>query len=139
MQLVNSTLNHPSTNFTRNASNATGNSAIVFDKVAKANNPPVNQPAIDSDIKQNQSSKELQYASDKHKAEFSFNQEAIALLQKQEMESAGHGFNNHASQNPTSKEQVSFQNQTAVNQYQAVGNLAQRESVQQMFGVDLFA
>ncbi len=39
----------------------------------------------------------------------------------------------------TTKEHISSQNQTAVAHYKVVGNLAQRESVQQMFGVDLFA
>lgn len=39
----------------------------------------------------------------------------------------------------TSQDQPSAKNETAVASYQAVGNLAQRESVQQFFGVDLFA
>ena len=38
-----------------------------------------------------------------------------------------------------SQDQPSAKNETAVASYQAVGNLAQRESVQQLFGVDLFA
>ena len=37
------------------------------------------------------------------------------------------------------KEQITRNNQTAVSSYQLVGNLAQRESVQSMMGVDLFA
>lgn len=35
--------------------------------------------------------------------------------------------------------QVSSNNETAVASYQSVNNLAQRESVQKIFGVDLFA
>lgn len=38
-----------------------------------------------------------------------------------------------------SQDLPSAKNETAVASYQAVGNLAQRESVQQLFGVDLFA
>lgn len=38
-----------------------------------------------------------------------------------------------------SQDQPSAKNETAVASYQAVGNLAKRESVQQLFGVDLFA
>jgi len=38
-----------------------------------------------------------------------------------------------------SQDQPSAKNETAVASYQAVGNLAQRESVQKLFGVDLFA
>ena len=37
------------------------------------------------------------------------------------------------------QDQPSAKNETAVASYQAVGNLAQRESVQKLFGVDLFA
>jgi hypothetical protein len=37
------------------------------------------------------------------------------------------------------KEQIPSQNQTAVSTYAMVDNLAQRESVQKLFGVDLFA
>lgn len=37
------------------------------------------------------------------------------------------------------KDQVSFQNQTAVSSYQRINNLAQRESVQQLLGIDLYA
>lgn len=38
-----------------------------------------------------------------------------------------------------SQDQPSAKNETAVASYQTVGNLAKRESVQQLFGVDLFA
>ena len=38
-----------------------------------------------------------------------------------------------------SQDQPLAKNETAVANYQAVGNLAQRESVQKMFGVDIFA
>lgn len=38
-----------------------------------------------------------------------------------------------------SQDQPLAKNETAVANYQAVGNLAQRESVQKLFGVDLFA
>jgi len=39
----------------------------------------------------------------------------------------------------TDKDKPSLKNETAVASYQAVGNLAQRESVKQLFGVDVFA
>ncbi len=41
--------------------------------------------------------------------------------------------------NPSSKYVNNEQNLSAVSAYQSVGNLAQRESVQQLFGVDLYA
>lgn len=37
------------------------------------------------------------------------------------------------------RDRPSAQNETAVASYQSVGNLAQRESVQKLFGVDVFA
>jgi len=37
------------------------------------------------------------------------------------------------------KDNISSQNQSAVSSYQSIGNLAQRESVQQLLGIDLFA
>jgi hypothetical protein len=37
------------------------------------------------------------------------------------------------------KESVSSQNKTAVSSYQQIDNLAQRESVQQLLGIDLYA
>ncbi|MGL1958149.1 MAG: hypothetical protein OCD00_12620 [Colwellia sp.] len=39
----------------------------------------------------------------------------------------------------TASDHISSQNKTAVSAYKTVNNLAQRESVQQLFGVDLFA
>lgn len=39
----------------------------------------------------------------------------------------------------TDRDRPSAQNETAVASYQSVGNLAQRESVQKLFGVDVFA
>lgn len=41
--------------------------------------------------------------------------------------------------NSLAKEQISRNNLSAVSSYQLVGSLAQRESVQSMMGVDLFA
>jgi hypothetical protein len=43
------------------------------------------------------------------------------------------------SSSSASQDQPSARNESAVANYQAVGNLAERESVQKMFGVDLFA
>ncbi|QBG35313.1 hypothetical protein [Litorilituus sediminis] len=46
---------------------------------------------------------------------------------------------NYQNSNQLAKEQITRNNQTAISSYQLVGNLAQRESVQSMMGVDLFA
>lgn len=44
-----------------------------------------------------------------------------------------------ANQNRTGYDQPSRQNKTAVSAYQSVGNIEQRENVQQLLGVDIFA
>ncbi len=62
------------------------------------------------------------------------NQEQSQLVQKNE---ATTGFSD--STKFIAKENISSQNQTAVSSYQKVGNLAQRESVQQLLGIDLYA
>lgn len=67
-------------------------------------------------------------------------QQAIALFEKNQFEAnalkakvSNSDFSNTAQDKPSPK------NETAVASYQTVGNLAQRESVQQLFGVDVFA
>ena len=67
-------------------------------------------------------------------------QQAIALFEKNQLEANAAKLN--ASNNTfsaTNKDKPSSKNETAVASYQAVGNLAQRESVKQLFGVDVFA
>ncbi|WP_286261697.1 hypothetical protein [Thalassotalea atypica] len=56
-------------------------------------------------------------------------QRAISLLEQEKQ----------SSNNNTSYDQPSKRNTTAVTAYQSVGNLEQRESVQQLLGVDIFA
>lgn len=63
--------------------------------------------------------------------------QAIALFEKSQLE-AKSTLNGNA-YSPTDKDKPSPKNETAVASYQTVGNLAQRESVQQLLGVDLFA
>ncbi len=135
MQLVNSTLSQPITQYTLSTNNAKSKTTVAFNKVEKNN---VKQIEIDSDAKQHRV-KDQQSANNKQQAELVYNQEAVTKLQNQQLDDVRHHFNDNASQERTSKEQVTFQNKTAVSQYQVVGALAQRESVQQMFGIDLLA
>ena len=67
-------------------------------------------------------------------------QQAIELFEKNQFEAtvAKPSTYNDTYASPD-KDQPSFKNESAVSSYQAVGNLAQRESVQKLFGVDLFA
>lgn len=67
-------------------------------------------------------------------------QQAIALFEKNQFEANAAKFTASSSSfSATDKDKPSPKNETAVASYQAVGNLAQRESVQQLFGVDVFA
>jgi hypothetical protein len=64
-------------------------------------------------------------------------EQAITLLEQQ---SATKNNQQDKSSNNTAKlNQFADQNATAVNAYQSVNNLAQRENIQAMLGVDLFA
>lgn len=73
--------------------------------------------------------------------------QALALveqeyLSQQENENASvlvEGDTQQASNSSTSYDNPSEQNQTAVSTYQSVDNLAKQESIQQLFGVDLYA
>jgi anti-sigma28 factor (negative regulator of flagellin synthesis) len=66
-------------------------------------------------------------------AHISLNAQTIALFE--------HAANNKPflTNNNASLDQPSSQNLTAVNTYQTVNNLAQRESIQLMLGVDIYA
>jgi|TARA_R110001583_G_scaffold21308_4_gene80902 hypothetical protein len=68
-------------------------------------------------------------------------QQAIALFEKNQFEAnaAKSTVSNSTFAAAADKDKPSPQNESAVASYQAVGNLAQRESVQQLFGVDIFA
>jgi len=62
------------------------------------------------------------------------NQEPSQLVRQQDT-----GTDSNQSNKFTAKDQISSQNQTAVSSYQNINNLAQRESVQQLLGIDLYA
>ncbi|WP_114326975.1 hypothetical protein [Candidatus Colwellia aromaticivorans] len=67
-------------------------------------------------------------------------QQAIALFEKNQLEANAAKYSlNSSTFSTTDKDKPSPKNETAVASYQTVGNLAQRESVQQLFGVDVFA
>ena len=67
-------------------------------------------------------------------------QQAIALFEKNQLEAnAAKSTLNSDNLAAANQDKPSPKNETAVASYQAVGNLAQRESVQQLFGVDVFA
>ncbi|MBL0711455.1 MAG: hypothetical protein JJV99_10645 [Colwellia sp.] len=72
-------------------------------------------------------------ANKKVKPSIIIDEQAIALFEQQKPQIANTHFTS------TDQDKPSAQNKMAVASYQAVDNIAQRESVQQLFGVDLFA
>jgi hypothetical protein len=67
-------------------------------------------------------------------------QQAIALFEKNQFEAnAAKSAVSNSTFATTDQDKTPPKNESAVASYQAIGNLAQRESVKQLFGVDVFA
>mgnify|MGYP007087009144 CR=1 FL=1 len=73
---------------------------------------------------------------EKNQAEKNQAEQNQVAVSTQAQQDNGNSFDKGSS---ASQDQPSAKNETAVASYQAVGNLAQRESVQQLFGVDIYA
>ena len=69
----------------------------------------------------------------------SYQQSQASALSSNQSNNNAVSFDKPYQQSATGQDQPSAKNETAVASYQAVGNLAQRESVQKLLGVDLFA
>jgi len=84
---------------------------------------------------------EKQASSTKPTTRLDINEQAIALLEQQNANVSGQiNLQNKAETSKNAKfDQPSQQNLSAVNTYQRVNNLTQRENIQAMLGVDLFA
>jgi hypothetical protein len=91
------------------------------------------EPAVVSETEQEQSSNRQATPS------IVIDEQAIAQYQQSQTSFSSQEQSNKDSSTSTSQDQLSAKNETAVANYQAVGNLAERESVQKLFGVDLFA
>ncbi|PCI63620.1 MAG: hypothetical protein COB35_00865 [Gammaproteobacteria bacterium] len=86
---------------------------------------------------------EKQTSAAKTVARLDVNEQAIALLDQQAVNKSGLKSENKSGKNSTfanaGLDQPSKQNLSAINTYQSVNNLTQRENIQSMLGVDLFA
>lgn len=96
------------------------------------------EPVVGSEIEQAQSSNK------QAKPSFVIDEQAIALFEKNQAEQSQASIATKAQTRNDSyysenQDQPLAKSEMAVANYQAVGNLAQRESVQKLFGVDLFA
>lgn len=70
---------------------------------------------------------------------FVIDEQAIALFKESQTAQSSLAQKNDDEHSFTNQDQFSSKNETAVASYQSVSNLAKRESVQKIFGVDLFA
>ncbi len=66
-------------------------------------------------------------------------EQAVALYQQSQSSAQISAQSKQSATASASQDQPLAKNETAVSSYQAIDNIAKRESVQQLFGVDLFA
>lgn len=117
---------------------AVGQPTLLSKVSNKPNTPASNsarlaEPEADEKIAQDQSrNKQTQSA-------IIFDQQAIALFEESQASQLSQTKSAASGSSSADQDQPSAKNETAVASYQAISNQAQRESVQQLFGVDLFA
>ncbi|GAA0815143.1 hypothetical protein GCM10009111_13030 [Colwellia asteriadis] len=146
MQIINSST-HLAANagVNRTASNSENDVAFDAARSLEHRDNRARRDAINPDEKSNQTTAKQEQQN------FELNDSKLAIIEKhQASEHNFHAGNTQLASNSNSasfaqtnqgsyKEQVSSQNHIAVSTYSAVNNIAQRESVQKLFGVDLFA
>jgi hypothetical protein len=149
MQLINSSLNN-----LRFA--AANNMAINAGSVKKTVNPfsseqlakqPIGEkqgkPSYNEQGVDNKPAQQIKVKSTQLPQSFELDEATLAFLQGtqtqyQSVQSQGSGFFSDSNEFIV-KDYISRQNISAVSSYQAISNLAQRESVQKLLGVDLYA
>lgn len=79
----------------------------------------------------------------KSQQRFDVNEQAIALIEREQLQPYNNGSHQQQKKNSSDfnggYDAPSNQNQSAVAAYQSVDSIAQRDNIQQIFGVDLFA
>ncbi len=124
MQVVNSTLSAKTAKLSSNVNSIKGEATFV-----------AKNQVNDSRLAQTRGAQQKP-----HSTELVLSSEAIAYIEQQaQLPQRLEPLHQNKSQTNRLNEPLSLKHLTAVNQYQAIDNLAQRESVQQMLGVDLFA
>ena len=113
-------------------SNSVGQAA-QFGSVSSTNNKP-NSIAKDSVRPVVPEAEPEQSSNTQAQQSIIIDEQAVALYKESQQPPT-----NKSTFSSASPDQPSVKNETAVASYQAVGDLANRESVQKLFGVDLFA
>ena len=122
-----------------NISNSTAIPTQFTNSVSGINNqPPVKRIELEREKNSEQESSNA-----KRTERFDVNEESLALVEQEYQANQSNQANQNNSQNgfqqSTDYDTPSEQNLTAVSAYESVDNLAKKESVQQLFGVDLYA
>tara|TARA_B110000467_G_C18080807_1_gene346528 strand:+ start:240 stop:635 length:396 start_codon:yes stop_codon:yes gene_type:complete len=122
----------------RNSTIATNN-VVTGTAKAKTSSEPLSKDIADKASKPEQNLNNQKESNQN----VELNEAAIAFLESKQAQGdlvqQADEFSVNSSDEEFAKETISSQNQTAVSSYQAIGNLAQRESVQQLLGIDLYA
>ncbi len=113
----------------------------AYGKLSTANiSDKLNTPIKESVHSADASKVEQEQSSNKQTTpNFVIDEQAIALFKESQTAQSSLAQKNDDEHSFTNQDQFSSKNETAVASYQSVSNLAKRESVQKIFGVDLFA
>jgi len=98
----------------------------------------VNNPREQTRVAQEQKSENKDQQANQQ-SRFDVDQQALALVEQQQQQQKSSKQGAGANNQQTTYDQPSNQNQTAVAAYQAVDSIAQRDNIQQSFGIDLIA
>tara|TARA_R110001592_G_scaffold1774_8_gene10498 strand:+ start:158 stop:565 length:408 start_codon:yes stop_codon:yes gene_type:complete len=126
--------------------------AAIFGQLSTSNvsnklNTPIKESTRSADANKVEQASNKQASNKQTTSSIVIDEQAIALLEQSQysaltqaqLSSQLSSKIGEESPSSASRDQPSAKNDMAVANYQAVGNLAQRESVQKLFGVDLFA
>lgn len=108
---------------------------ITPTNLGKKPNSPINESARSADAKLEQDNKSNQQTS----PSIVIDEQAISLFKENQASQSPLTTANDDSSAFASQDQPTPRNETAVAQYQTIGNLPERESIQKLFGVDLIA
>lgn len=122
-------------------SSSTSIAAQVNNRVNSVSNQQQTVQRVERELEKNSNQQNQQ---SQRTERFDVDPQALALVEQEYQNSLSGQFigaDNNSANNAvnTAYDSPSEQNQTAISAYQSVDNLAQQESVKQLFGVDLYA
>lgn len=113
------------------------NSLTSSQPLTKVQSPtPVEQQQVNARVQIEQTSRKDSENNSRATTRFDVDEQSLAIVAQQQSANKAQDQNKAAR---SGYDQPSEQNYTAISAYQSVDNLAQRESIQQTFGVDFFA